>query len=59
MEGAATTGMDFVTTATTTIMDLVSTVLTKATEQPLFAVILVGGTVLPIGFKIFKKFKRV
>lgn len=60
MEGTTTvTGMEWVTTAIDTLIDLVGTILTKATEQPLFAVILAGGTLLPLGFRIFKKFKRI
>lgn len=58
-ETTVTTGMEWITTAVTTLMDLVGTILTEATEQPLFAVMLAGGTLIPLGFYVFKKFKRI
>lgn len=49
--------MEWITTATTTVMDTMSTVLDTITSTPILAVIFVGGTIIPLGLRIFKKFK--
>lgn len=50
--------MEFIATSTTTIMSMFTQIIDTITGTPILALLFVGGTVLPIGFAIFKKFKR-
>lgn len=50
--------MEWMTTALTTCTELFSTILTLVTDNPVMAVVFVGGTVVPVGFAIFRQAKR-
>lgn len=56
MEGA--TGMEWITTGAENVLSIFDTLLDTITKNPLLAMLFVGGTIIPIGFRIFKKFKR-
>lgn len=56
MEGA--TGMEWITTGAENVLSIFDTLLNTITMNPLLAMLFVGGTIIPIGFRIFKKFKR-
>lgn len=56
MEGA--TGMEWITTGAESMLSIFDTLLSTITSNPLLAMLFVGGTIIPIGFRIFKKFKR-
>ncbi len=57
MEGA-TTGMEWITTGAESVLSIFDVLLDTITTNPLLAMLFVGGTIIPIGFRIFKKFKR-
>lgn len=57
MEGA-TNAMEWITTGATNVLSIFDTLLTTITTNSLLAMLFVGGTVIPLGFKIFRKFKR-
>lgn len=57
MEGA-TIGMEWITTGAENVLSIFDTLLDTITTNPLLAMLFVGGTIIPIGFRIFKKFKR-
>lgn len=46
------------TGAVGSLFTLVGTVITEITSQPLLAVMLVGGTVVPLALRTFKKMKK-
>lgn len=50
--------MEWMTTAVTTCMTLFTTILDTITSNAVLSVIFAGGTLIPLGFKIFRKFKR-
>ncbi len=53
------TGMESaITSGTTTFLGVVSSVLTFILGNPLLILLLVGGTVIPLGISLFKKVKR-
>lgn len=43
--------------AVTTLFELVGTVLTQITSTPILAICLVGGTVIPLAIRTFKRLK--
>lgn len=57
MEGA-TTGMEWITTGAQNILTIFDTLLDTITGNPLLAMLFVGGTIIPLGFMIFEKFKH-
>lgn len=57
MEGA-TTGMEWITTGAQNILTIFDTLLDTITGNPLLAMLFVGGTIIPLGFMIFHKFKN-
>lgn len=57
MEGAAT-GMEWISTGASNVLSIFDVLLDTITTNPLLAMLFVGGTIIPIGFRIFKKFKR-
>lgn len=50
--------MEWITTGAESVLSIFDTLLTKITTTPILAMLFVGGTVIPLGFKIFKKFKH-
>lgn len=56
MEGA--TRMEWITTGAENVLSIFDTLLNTITTNSLLAMLFVGGTIIPIGFRIFKKFKR-
>lgn len=57
MEGA-TKSMEWISTGATNVLSIFDVLLNTITSNSLLAMLFVGGTIIPIGFKIFKKFKR-
>lgn len=57
MEGAAT-GMEWITTGAENVLSIFDTLLNTITSNPLLGMLFVGGTIIPLGFMIFKKFKH-
>lgn len=57
MEGA-TTGMEWISTGAENVLSIFDVLLDTITTNSLLAMLFVGGTIIPIGFRIFKKFKR-
>ena len=57
MEGA-TTGMEWISTGAENVLSIFDVLLDTITTNRLLAMLFVGGTIIPIGFRIFKKFKR-
>lgn len=58
MEGATKVTMEWISTGATNVLSIFDVLLNTITSNPLLAMLFVGGTIIPIGFKIFKKFKR-
>ena len=56
MEGG--TSMEWITTGAESVLTIFDTLLDTITTNPLLAMLFVGGTIIPLGFRIFKKFKR-
>lgn len=56
MEGA--TGMEWISSGATAVLSIFDTLLDTITTNPILAMLFVGGTIIPLGFRIFKKFKR-
>lgn len=57
MEGAAT-GMEWITTGAENALKIFDTLLSTIETNPLLGMLFVGGTVIPLGFMIFHKFKN-
>ena len=57
MEGA-NTGMEWIGTGAQAVLSIFDSILDTITTNPLLAMLFVGGTIIPLGFRIFKKFKR-
>lgn len=58
MEGATKVTMEWISTGATNVLSIFDVLLDTITSNPLLSMLFVGGTIIPIGFKIFKKFKR-
>lgn len=56
MEGV--TGMEWISSGATAVLSIFDTLLDTITTNPILAMLFVGGTIIPLGFRIFKKFKR-
>lgn len=57
MEGVSNS-MEWITTGAESVLSIFDTLLNKITTTPILAMLFVGGTVIPLGFRIFKKFKH-
>lgn len=53
-----TVTMEWISTGATNVLSIFDVLLDTITSNPLLAMLFVGGTIIPIGFRIFKKFKR-
>lgn len=51
-------GLTWVTEGATAVLEVLETVLTTITGNAFFAMVLVGGTIIPLGIRIFRKFKH-
>ena len=49
---------EWFTSASTAATDLMTSMMNLITGNPVFAVLFVGGTLIPLGLKLFKKVKR-
>lgn len=54
MEGTATTVTDMITTGLETLMSVSTTLIDYALENPILAILFVGGTIVPAGFALFR-----
>lgn len=50
--------MEAISTALTTVIGYVSTVLETITGNTILAVLFAGGTILPLAIRTFRRFKR-
>lgn len=50
--------MEWLTTALSTCTGFFTTVLGLITDTPVLAIIFVGGTIVPLAFRIFRNAKR-
>lgn len=50
--------MEWITTGAESVLSIFDTLLSTITSNALLAMLFVGGTIIPLGFKIFKKFKK-
>lgn len=44
-----------ITTALTTLTSVATTLINYALENPMLAILFVGGTIVPVGFALFKQ----
>lgn len=51
-------GLTWITTGASNVLSVLDTVMNTITGNAFFAMILVGGTIIPLGIRIFRKFKR-
>lgn len=56
MEG--TTGMEWISSGATAVLSIFDTLLDTIITNPILGMLFVGGTIIPLGFRIFRKFKR-
>lgn len=49
--------MEWLTTATSGVLDVFSTVLSTITDTPILALLFAGGTIIPIGMNLLNRFK--
>ena len=57
MEGTVNS-MEWFTTASATITDIMEGLLEVITSNPLLAMLFAAGTIIPLGLGLLKKFKR-
>lgn len=50
--------MEWLTTATTSALDLMSTVITTITGNSILALLFAIGVIIPAGIGLFRKFRR-
>lgn len=50
--------MEWFTTASATIVDIMEGLLTTITGNPLLALLFASSTIIPLGLKLLKKFKK-
>ena len=58
MEGTTTSMTDMISSALETLMDVSTTVINFALENPVLAVLFVSGTIVPAGFAFFRSGKN-
>lgn len=51
--------MEWLTTASTAITSLVESTIDLVTGNSILAILFAAGTILPVGFRVFKKLKGV
>ena len=50
--------MEWLTTATSSALDVMNTVITTITENPILAMLLAIGVIIPAGIGLFRKFRH-
>ena len=58
MEGATVALTDSITSGSETFLQMTTNVIDFITQNPLLVLLLVGGTIVPLGIAIFRKVKR-
>ena len=58
MEGATVALTDSIASGTETFLDMTTNVVSFITQNPLLVLLLVGGTIVPLGISIFRKVKK-
>ncbi len=56
-ETAVSTMTDMITSALETLMSVATTLVDYALENPVLAILFVGGTIVPAGFALFRNAK--
>ena len=58
MEGTEN-GLAWISDGAQAVLSIFDVLLDTITSNPILGMLFVGGTIIPLGFMIFKKFKRV
>ena len=58
MGETTTEGLEWITDGAEAVLSIFDVLLDTITGNPILAMLFVGGTIIPIGFRIFKKFKK-